>query len=231
MFSEYKYKTELHAHTSPVSRCSQIPAEDMAEIYSKLGYTGLCITNHFDPTALDRNKNDFIEYYINDYNTVRTSGEKLGLSVIMGVELRFTENMNDYLIFGVDENDLDEIYSYLERGIVEFYKNFSNEKRVILQAHPFRDNMERAPVDSIDGIETFNVHPGHNSRVAVAAKYAREHDMLVTCGTDFHHPGHEGLAGILTKNQPKDSFELAAALKSRDYLMSVGSNIIIPYER
>lgn len=231
MFSEYKFKTELHAHTSPVSRCSQIPADEMADIYSGLGYTGLCITNHFDPAALEWNKNEFIEYYINDFMTVKARGEQLGLSVIMGVELRFTENMNDYLIFGVDENDLEEIYNSLEYGIVKFYKGFSNERRVILQAHPFRDNMELAPVASIDGIETFNVHPGQNSRVAFAAKYAREHNMLVSCGTDFHHPGHEGLAGILTKAQAKNSFELAAILKSRDYLLSVGSNTILPYER
>lgn len=229
MFTEYKFKTETHAHTSPVSRCSQIPAADMANIYSSLGYTGMCITNHFDPSALDWSKNDFIEYYLNDFKTVQACGCKLGLTVILGVELRFTENINDYLIFGIDENDLEEIYDCIDYGIVKFYKSFSNKKRIVLQAHPFRDGVTLAPTASLDGIETFNMHPGQNSRVALAAKYAREHDMLVSCGTDFHHPGHEGLAGILTKFQPKDSFELADILKSRDYLLTVGSNTILPY--
>lgn len=229
MLSEYSFKTELHAHTSPVSKCSQIPASDMAGIYNTLGYSSICITNHFEPSALLCNKNEFLEYYINDFNIVKEQGQKLGLNVIFGIELRFSENINDYLVFGIDENDLEEIYSYLNCGITEFYRCFHNDRRLIIQAHPFRNSMTLAPLDSIDGIETFNVHPGHNGRIAVAAKYAAENNLLVTCGTDYHHPGHEGLAALLSKYLPKDSFELASLIKSRDYLFDIGSNIVIPY--
>lgn len=230
MFSEYKFKTELHAHTSPVSKCSQIPAEDMAKIYADLGYSSIAITNHMCPglyPTLTRDK--FIEYYINDYNIVRHEGERFGLNVILGVELRFTENINDYLIYGIDESDLYTMYDMMDVGIAEFYRQFKNDRNVILQAHPFRNDMSRAPVDAIDGIEVFNLHPGHNSRVAIASKYARENDYIATCGTDFHHPGHEGLSALLSKEAPRDSFELAALLKSRDYLFKLGETTALPY--
>lgn len=229
LFSQYKYKNELHAHTSPVSLCSQIPAKDMAGIYASLGYNTLSITNHFEPSALKRNKKEFLEYYINDYNIVRTEGEKLGLNVILGCEIRFTENINDYLVFGICEEDLSVMYDLLDKGIVNFYNEFKNERNVILQAHPFRDGMSLAPADSVDGVESFNMHPGHNSRLFFSSRYAAEHNMLATCGTDFHHPGHEGAAALLSKTEVHDSYELAALIKSRDYLFDIGGSLVLPY--
>lgn len=229
MLSQYKFKTELHAHTSPVSRCSQIPAADMAGIYHSLGYHSLAITNHFDPSALEMNKNEFVEYYVNDYNIVKAEGERLGLNVILGAEVRFCENNNDYLVYGIAPEDLFSIYDYIAHGIEAFYKGFKNDRNVILQAHPFRDGMSLAPVGSVDGIEAFNMHPGHNSRVAVAAKYARGLDMLIVGGTDYHHPGHEGLTAMRSKAIIKDSFELAAVIKSRAYLLDIGGCIVLPY--
>ena len=80
----------------------------------------------------------------------------------------------------------------------------------------------------LDGVESFNVHPGHNSRVAVAAKYAHEHHLIETCGTDYHHPGHQGLGLTLTKTLPSDTFELAALLHSGDFLFEIGGDVVIP---
>lgn len=231
MLSNYKFKTELHAHTSPVSGCSEIPAARIAEIYKNLGYDSIAITNHFIRFDSDKSKNDFLEYYINDFKIVEKCGKELGINVILGVEIRFTENVNDYLIYGVDENDLEEMYELIPYGIENFYKVFKNDKRVIIQAHPFRDVCSRAPANSIDGIESYNCHPSHNSRIAVSAKYAEENKYLVTCGTDFHHPGHEGLTGLLSENCIRDSFELAEVLKSRRYLFDIASSIVLPYGR
>lgn len=231
MINKYKFKTELHAHTSPVSKCSQIPASDMAGIYKNLGYDSIAITNHFIRFDMDMNKNDFLEYYINDYKTVKECGKQIDLGVILGCEIRFTENLNDYLVFGIDENDLEEMYELIPHGIENFYKKFKNEKRVIIQAHPYRDCCTIAPNGSIDGVESYNVHPGHNSRIAVTSKYANENNMIVTCGTDFHHPGHEGLAAILTENRINDSFEAAEVLKSKGYLFEIGTSIVFPYGR
>ena len=230
MLEHYRFKTEMHAHTSPASSCSEIPADKMAEIYKNLGYDSLCITNHFTPAkALALGKNAFIDGFMKDFNTVFENGKKLGLNVIFGVELRFCENENDYLVFGVGEGDLEVMFGYLERGIAEFYRDFSREDNLILQAHPFRDGMSRAPIGSIDGVEAFNVHPGHNSRVSVTAKYAAEHDYLVSCGTDFHHPGHEGQIALRTTEEVKNSYDLARIIKSRDYLFSTGNCLILPY--
>ncbi len=228
MISDYKFKTELHAHTRPVSGCSDIPAKSLVEMYAECGYDTLTITNHFIPKDTKLSKPEFIKYYMNDYYTAEEYGKKLGINVIFGVEYRLGENWNDYLIYGVDENDLEELFEKANLSIDEFYEQFKSDKRVILQAHPFRDGIVQTL--SVDGYEVYNMHPHHNQRTALAARFARDNDMLITCGSDCHHFGTEGCIALLSKENPKDSFELAELIKSRKYLFGLSGSIILPYE-
>lgn len=220
MFEEYKYKTELHAHTSPASGCSQIPPEKLVEIYCKLGYDSVVITNHFIYES-ESNIEERLEKYFDDYYKAQREGEKCGLNVVLGSEIRFSENFNDYLIYGIEENDFPVMEGLLGEGIDNFYKKFKNDKNVIIQAHPFRDGMSLANPESIDGIEVFNMHPGHNSRIGFAAQYAEKHNFIITGGTDYHHWGHEGMISMMTKEKILDSEQLAAVLKSRDYILDI----------
>ena len=86
--------------------------------------------------------------------------------------------------------------------------------------------MESVNPESLDGIEAFNMHPNHNSRIGLAAKYASDNNMIVTCGSDFHHYGQECLCGILTKKPLKDSYDVAKALKSGKYNMFIGNHMV-----
>ena len=70
------------------------------------------------------------------------------------------------------------------------------------------------------------MHPNHNSRIGFAAKYAKSNNMIATCGSDFHHPGHECLCGILTKKELKTSYDVADVLKNGKYTMSVGGFLV-----
>ena len=92
---------------------------------------------------------------------------------------------------------------------------------MIFQAPPFRDGMVRADLSSIDGIEAFNLHPTHNSRVGVAARYAREHNLQIICGSDYHDEGCDALCSILTKEEIKDSIQLADILKKKEYIIEI----------
>ena len=227
---KYTFKTELHAHTKPASGCSEIYPEELVENYARLGYSGVVISNHFySGMRYYGNKEKCLNAYLADFDKAVQVGNKLGIHVILGCEIRFAENINDYLLFGIDREFLKAAYAYLDKDLAAFSKDFRREDRVLLQAHPFRQGMALADPDYIDGIETFNVHPGHNSRVAVAARYAQEHSFIVSAGTDYHHHGHEGLAGIRTKTELKTSQEVAQVLRSRDYLLDVGGNIVLPY--
>ena len=193
------YKTELHTHTNPVSACSHVEPKRLVEIYKENGYDSVVITNHFTLELKGDTIDEKIKWYLEDYYKGMEAGKIVGLNVILGVEITLTENKNDYLIFGICPEDLIKAYKMLPYGIERLYREFKNEKNIIIQAHPFRDNMERANPESLDGIEVFNMEPGMNSRIGLAAKYASRNNMIATCGSDFHKEGHECLCSILTE--------------------------------
>lgn len=227
--SDYKFKTELHAHTNPASPCSDFTPEDVIQRYRDIGYDSIVISNHFYPgMRFLGEKKKCIEAYLRDYEESLAAGRKYGINVIFGCELRFTENINDYLIYGIDPEFADFAYDSMPKGLEEFSKNFRSEEHLIIQAHPYRDGMTEMPSGLIDGVEAFNLHPGHNSRVALAARYAQKNNLIVTCGSDFHHEVHQGTAAFLTKTEVKSSRDIVDAIRNGAYLLEVGGYKLLP---
>ena len=229
MEKKFAYKTEIHAHTKPVSACSFITPEMLVDSYVSVGAHGVTVTNHLNPKWIGGDLSCLAEKYTADYYAAKEAAEGKDLDIIFGVEIRFPENDNDYLIYGIAPEDTEEIISLIGEGIEGFYKKFKNKKNLILQAHPFRNGMMRAPLDSIDGIEVFNMHPHHNSRVGLAARYARDNDLIISGGSDYHDEGWHALCLLRTKDRLRDSYDVAEALRERDVAFDISGNIILPY--
>lgn len=232
----YRFKADLHVHTKPVSKCAEIPVKETIDLYAEAGFDSIVLVNHFNRHTLDKErgktKKELISYYLSDYKEAKSYGKTRGVEVILGLEMRFTENINDYLVYGITESDVSKAYDFIDGEYPEFYKSFKNEDNLILQAHPFRDKMVLQDANLLDGIEVYNMHPNHNSRVALAAKFASIHpDFIITGGTDFHHPGHQAMCALRTKEKIKTSKQLAKILKSGDYVFEIWGNIIIPRQR
>ena len=228
---KYKYKYDLHVHTSPVSKCADFPPQEVVGVYCELGFDGVVITNHFHADMLHSHatKDDFLEFYLRDFHDAKKCGEKCGLDVILGLEIRFPESSNEYLVYGIDEDDVYRAYDYIFGDYETFYREFKSEKNLIIQAHPFRKSCSPQRLDIIDGIEVFNMHPGHNSCVSVTAKLASKNsELLITGGTDFHHESHQGMCALQTQCKITDSLALADALKSRNYIFDIWGNKIVP---
>jgi hypothetical protein len=97
---------------------------------------------------------------------------------------------------------------------------------LIIQAHPFRKNMTLAPENLVDGIEVFNLHPNHNSRVGYASRYAEDLGRCVcTCGTDFHHRGQACLTALLAREMPENEKALAKLIREEP-IYKAGNAII-----
>lgn len=220
---DYKYRIELHAHTSPASGCSSVKPERMAQVHKEMGYDAVVITNHCSAES-----EGWIETYLDNYNRTKAEGDKLGVTVILGME--YNAGDQDYLVYGIDEDFVKKSMTRKATPYADFYKEMKNEHNVFLCAHPFRKPWRDLGDEYLDGIEVFNMHPGHNSRVSIAARYAKLHNMpIITCGSDFHDEPNNGMICMRTKTLPKDSYELADILKSRDYIFEMSGNIIIPY--
>lgn len=231
LFDEYKYKIEMHCHTKPVSSCGQLLPHEVAERYKELGYDAVVLTNHFYKNdRYIKNKADFLKFYLDGYESFKEACEKNGLKAYFGIEIRFANiNSNDYLVYGITEDEAEEAARYLEGTIEEFYKGFKNENNLIFQAHPFRNGMELKKPPCIDGYEVFNMHPGHNSAIGLAAKQAAKYKNLpIVGGSDFHEPGREGVISLCVKALPDDEKGLSDILKKKDFVFRLGESIILP---
>ncbi|MBO7519442.1 MAG: PHP domain-containing protein [Clostridia bacterium] len=235
LLKKYNCRIELHAHSMPVSACCSCPGDKFFELYAENNVNAVCLTNHFtqdNPIFRGKTKKESIDAYLEGYEKLKEEAKPYGIDILLGCEIRFNENSNDYLIYGVNREILEEAYDYFGRGVSEYRKNVPLKSSLFIQAHPFRNNMTLIDAGCLDGIETLNFHPNHNSRNSTAAKYAKENGVEICVGgSDFHEDGHYNAAALLAlaKRVPTDSFDLAGLLKSKDYLFLLGNNhIIIP---
>lgn len=228
--NEYCFKTELHCHSFPASGCGDFSPEEVVRIYSELGYDAVVLTNHFHKKQLSEGESDaeYMRRYTDDYLRACAEGGRLGVRVIFGMEIRFPDSSNDYLVYGVDESDAQELFSYLSGNLAEFRRDYKNDGMILIQAHPCRHGCVRAEPELLDGVEVINLHPFHTNAIGFAAKFAHETGGIITSGSDFHHPGTAGLGGIYTRALPSDTHELAEILRSGDYLLNIGGIPAIP---
>lgn len=218
-----QYKTELHVHTAEASRCGDFLATEVADKYIAAGFTTLVLTNHyFKGPMMDRIEGlgkVWVEHYIGVYHKMRDYA-KGRLHVLLGCELRFPENRNDYLIFGLTEEFL---RAHADMHLMD-YKSFSAFARenglLFIQAHPFRSVMTVVRPEYLDGMEVFNAHTGHDSRNYLANEEALRYGLIRTSGGDFHHAYQvPGDGGILTDTPIETMEQLVETLKSGNYTL------------
>ena len=228
ILEQYHFKFELHAHSYPASGCSDLSPAELVERCKNAGAHGLVLTNHVVWWMREEDKETWCARYRKDYWDTKAAGKKIGIKVLLGFEAHFPENSNDYLVFGPDESFIPAMYEFIGGSQQAFYTACHGENILILQAHPHRNNMEPVDPQYLDGYEVFNMHPGHNSRVAVAAKLHQTHGGVVTGGTDLHHRDHEGSLFTCFAEMPETEQDLVRLLRSGDYVFMTADKVIIP---
>ena len=152
-----EYLTELHLHTKESSSCSEIPAKQMIETYKKEGYSTIVITDHCSKSKMDRLGNiswrEKIDYVYTGFDIAKQYGDELGINILLGVEVTLQITDSDYLVYGIDKEFLYENEKIYEYTLEELYKLCNKKGYLLVQAHPFRDDIQLAPLEYIDGIE------------------------------------------------------------------------------
>ena len=214
-----KFKYELHCHSNPVSACSRFAVKDMVECYIKNGYNGIVLANHINPQTFLKQPtsrwSDLMAYFLSDYEQAKDlAGDKL--TVLLGAEVRFYENNNDYLLYGDVQDFLMNCPNLMHLGIKKFSDLAREAGLLLFQAHPFRNGMTITNPDLLDGIELHNGHPRHDSRNDLAALWQKRYDLLYTAGSDAHEEGDIS-SGILTDIEIKNNETLLDVLKSGNF--------------
>jgi len=212
-----QYLVDLHVHTAQTSPCGKVSAQDIVRGYLASEYRGIFIMDHYFPGFFQRLGdipwNEKMDAYLKGYRAACKAAEGTSLRVYFGIELRFQENINDYLVYGVTPEFLYENPELFRLNVRDFYPIAQKNGFVICQAHPFRDRMERAPADCLDGVEIANMHPGHDSRNHLALEFAKENGLRMIGGSDLHRLPHFRRGGVWLDTLPKDEREFAALLR------------------
>lgn len=205
------YKYDTHVHTSETSECGKLPGKEVVRLYKKAGYQGIFITDHYFKEYFDRlpqkSWHAKIQKYLEGYRNASAEGHRQGLNVMLGIEIRFTESYNDYLVYGLDESFLEDNGELYKLGLIEFKKLASEKGFLVFQAHPFRASVKAAEPSLLDGIEIYNGNPRQDSWNFRAYSYAVENSLKMISGSDFHQVEDLARGGIVVKekiNTPGD---------------------------
>lgn len=220
----YMYKYELHVHTSECDKCAKSGGAELVKLYADKGYNGMVITDHYFSTFFDwfkdelafNNHKQIISRWLKGYYAAKNEAEKINFTVLSGAEVRIDGIINDYLIYGLEENDFYRLPLLNRMKNIDAVMDILPEYACVVQAHPFRNNMIICDPKRLFGIETYNAGT-EAFRNEMAKIFAEHYKKAKTSGSDCHGEHAVGKGGIMTERFISSSADLVSVLRSQDY--------------
>ena len=216
-----KYKYELHCHTKETSLCASSSAKEAVEFYKSRGYDGIVITDHYSPQTFLFHKclcpQKYIDHYLKGY---RAAKEAAGddFTVLFAVEVRFLFTIDDFLIYGADEDFLRNSGNLMVKYLRRLKRLCDKNNLILLEAHPFRKLRFRHNPRLLHGCEIYNGKDKGNEANIKAKRWAEENGFKVrTSGGDFHNKDKTNPGGIITDEPIKSTEDLMRILRSGNY--------------
>ena len=147
---------------------------------------------------------------------VRQEKKKGGLllKVFLGIEINFKPSLNDFLIYGLDEEFLLD-NPWLDRMPPrQLFRMIHEAGFTVFQAHPMRDCMTHEYLKNIDGVEVFNGNTGHDSRNNKAFELAEQNNLAMIAGSDCHRAIEAGSGGTWLAQEPRNGKDLTRLIKN-----------------
>lgn len=214
-------KIEMHYHTKETGPCGMVAANESVKMYYEYGYAAIVVTDHFSKETLGSSKENtwqaVISKFLKGFLAAVEASKDYEVKIYLGMEIRFPQDDNDYLVYGINPHLLEKYPWMYEKNLEEFRKICDVEGLCIIQAHPYRRGCIPAKARLLDGVEVYNANPRHDSYNEKALLWAKEKQLLETVGSDFHRLGDLSGKGILVEELPRDEKELVGVLKSGDY--------------
>ena len=214
---------EMHTHTRENDIVVTLDAPDIVDMYHEKGYEGMVITNHLFGLSLEWYRDELegaphrrvIDRYLRGYLAAKKRGEEHGMVILPGIELRFDGTINDYLVYGIDEEFLYDSPPLNTLSLDSFLK-IMPENALLYQAHPFRDGMTVTAPEKLYGVEVYNGGTGAD-RNELADIWADKFGLGKISGSDYHHPSHLARGGVDFNSRVTDIQGLVAQLRAGAY--------------
>ena len=208
----------MHAHSSGISPCCRIPADQVIIACRDKGIDGIILTNHYCKSYLENNDAyAFAKEYVDEYALALAHGNAMGVKVFLGVEV--TMELYDrvhLLIYGIDEEFIlshPALYDYTQKELYELVHSYGG---ALIQAHPMRrgKNVLLDP-EYLDGVE-INSHPLYDaSHVDELSRIAANRGLVITSGGDYHADTKRPLCGAYLPDEIVGK-DIGAYLKTCD---------------
>ena len=210
-------KIELHAHTDESSGCGKMPAEELIGRFKGAGYGAIVITDHLvgkkesNETVAER-----AQRWLAGYKNAKAAGERVGVHVLLGAEVRFASRPEDILIFGMKEEYAEWMYEVMDSDMdqARFYGLMKEKGLLVVQAHPFRKGLNRLDQKYLDGSEVYNGNARHDNKHDLAHEFglAGGEKFIKTSGSDAHQTMDVARGGVISEKPITNNDELIAFL-------------------
>lgn len=220
------YRYELHCHTSEGSKCSDISIKEIFKLYQEIGYSGICITDHFtnpmNPLNDDATWSERVNLSYDIYQKALEESKKYNMSVFFGIEYSITPDIdhpsqatcNDFIFLNLKKEWLIENKDAFREKTEDLFNRIHKANGFIIHAHPMFGKELRLFPYSVDAVETIN--GGTNSNCNRNAKiYADMYSLTETGGTDLHRYDQEIMSGVETDNLCDTIEALVREIKER----------------
>lgn len=208
---------EMHLHTDESSPCGKVKALRAVEMYVRLGYDGIVVTDHFQTGFFEKLGamawKDKVERFFEGYRNAAQAGERLGLSVLPGMEFTFPGTYDDILIYGAEPEWVARQENMHRLGPAGLTRVAKENNLLCIQAHPFRSYISRVYDEVVEGYEIVNGNPRQTNDNPRARRHAGKQGGIAIAGSDFHQPEDAGLCGTWLPTRPASTTELAAVLR------------------
>jgi len=201
---------DAHIHTSGISRCSKrTPAQIIAQcIVDKTD--GFVLTNHCDESyTRDIGYCGWCRKYNEEFYLTKELGDYYNIKVFFGIEVETTAVKKvHYLIYGMTPEDLlnsPELYLLNQKELFEYCvaNGFA-----LFQAHPYRKGTVPQDPAYLHGVE-ISCHPLYKTTMSESIrKFAKEHNLYVSCGSDFHGDTYKPRCGMFVPDNIRDERQL-----------------------
>lgn len=212
------YRYETHLHTSLTSACSRFEPQEIVDKYTRLGYAGVFVTDHYlrgnSSVSKELPYEERVSLYFEGYRAVKKCAEGSGLAVFCGVEISHWGT--DFLFYGLSE----DWYKHNPEIMTETPKEFCRRAReagaLVIQAHPYReafyiDHIRLFP-NAVDGIEVINANNSERAN-RLAGILANAYNLAATAGSDIHGKEQKLLAGVEFREKLVSAKDYAERIK------------------
>lgn len=215
------YIYDLHVHSSECSGCSSATAREMVRAYKEQGvFSGFVLTNHFGRKPEDISWEEHILSFWNAYLEAKDEGEKLGFTVLFGLEQGYGY-AQEIILYGIDIDFLRANEDIFDITPEEVTRRVIAYGGFVSHAHPYRkrsyvpDVVVHMDMTVLQGMETYNAGNSQQADDAAAVK-CKELGLIPTAGSDRHHLREfetNPFGGLEFDFEIKTNEELVEALK------------------